>query len=214
MGELSMHGTFTRASNEPVFKGWTEEYAHELLKAPFDIVMTALDAPMIFVLGGIKIVIKEGAERLAERQLLKAGAETAEHIGAGAAERMAVEGAERTALEAGEQGALQATKASRAGAMAGRRLGHTFTKHGAENTAHLLKEAAGSGKPVGQWLDNAAAERFIAEHLDQLKNGARTFDLPEGLGRVVNPNGTFSAATQARLVPSGSGVKTAFPFIE
>jgi hypothetical protein len=104
--------------------------------------------------------------------------------------------------------------AAGAGAMAGRRLGHTFTKHGAENTAQLLKEAAGSGKPVGQWLNNAKAEQFIADRLGQLKNGARTFDLPEGLGRVVNPDGTFSAATKARLVPSGSGVKTAFPLIE
>jgi hypothetical protein len=104
--------------------------------------------------------------------------------------------------------------AAKAGAMAGRRLGHTFTKHGAENTAQLLKEAAGSGKAVGQWLDNAAAEKFIAQHVDELKNGARTFDLPEGLGRVVNPDGTFSAATKARLVPSGSGVKTAYPLAE
>jgi RHS repeat-associated protein len=107
-----------------------------------------------------------------------------------------------------------ARAAARAGAMAGRRLGHTFTKHGADNTAQLLKEAAGSGKPVGQWLDNAKAEQFIADRLGQLKNGARTFDLPQGLGRVVNPDGTFSAATKARLVPSGSGVKTAFPLIE
>jgi hypothetical protein len=98
--------------------------------------------------------------------------------------------------------------------MAGRRLGHTFTKHGAENTAQLLKEAAGSGKPVGQWLNNAKAEQFIADRLGQLKNGAQTFDLPKGLGRVVNPDGTFSEATKARLVPSGSGVKTAFPLIE
>ena len=65
--------------------------------------------------------------------------------------------------------------------MAGRRLGHTFTKHGAANTDHLLQEAAGSGRPVGQWLDDAAAEDFIASHLDQLKNGPRTFDLPQGL---------------------------------
>lgn len=110
--------------------------------------------------------------------------------------------------------ASDACLAARAGALAGRRLGHTFAKHGAENTAQLLKQAAGSGKPVGQWLNNAAAERFIAERLGQLKNGAQTFDLPPGLGRVVNPNGTFSAASKARLVPSGSGVKTAFPLIE
>ena len=98
--------------------------------------------------------------------------------------------------------------------MAGRKLGHTFTKHGSQNTEQLLKQAAGSGKPVGQWLDNTAAEKFIADRVGQLGQGARTFDLPTGLGRVVNPDGTFSAATKARLVPSGSGVKTAYPLIE
>jgi RHS repeat-associated protein len=98
--------------------------------------------------------------------------------------------------------------------MAGRKLGHTFTKHGMENTNQLLKEAEATGKPVGQWLDDAAAEEFIASHIDELKNGAKTFDLPEGLGRMVNPDGSFSAATKARLVPSGSGVKTAYPITE
>lgn len=39
------------------------------------------------------------------------------------------------------------------------------------------------GREVGQWLDDAAAEQLIADHLGQLKNGARTFDLPKGMGR-------------------------------
>lgn len=100
------------------------------------------------------------------------------------------------------------------GPMAGRRLGHTFTKHGMGNTDNLVKEARGSGKPVGQWLDDAAAERFIADHVDELSHGTITVDLPPGLGRVVNPDGTFTAATRARLVPSGNGVKTAYPVLE
>jgi len=95
--------------------------------------------------------------------------------------------------------------------MAGRRLGHTFTKHGAGNTEQLLREAAGSGRPVGQFLDDAAAERFIADHIAELGQGARTFPAPEGLGRIINPDGTFSPATRIRLLPSGSGVKTAYP---
>jgi len=93
--------------------------------------------------------------------------------------------------------------------MAGKRIGHTFTKHGVDNTERLLKEAAGSGRSVGQWLDDGAAEQFIADHLSELTQGARTFDLPEGLGCVVNPEGTFTPATKVRLVPSKSGVKTA-----
>jgi hypothetical protein len=105
-------------------------------------------------------------------------------------------------------------KALDAGAMAGRRVGHTFSKHGAQNTDQLLKEAAGSGREVGQWLDNQAAQEFISQHLDQLKNGAQTFDLPPGLGRVIHPDGTFTVAQKARLVPSGNGVKTAYPLNE
>jgi RHS repeat-associated protein len=73
--------------------------------------------------------------------------------------------------------------------MAGRRLGHTFTKHGAANTKQLIMEAKGSGRSVGQWVDEAAAEKFIAERLGELKNGAKTFDLPEGLGRIIHPDG-------------------------
>ena len=73
------------------------------------------------------------------------------------------------------------SRSTKSGAMDGRRVGHTFTKHGSGNTQQLLKEAAGSGKPVGQWLDDAAAEQFIAERIGQLSQGARTFDLPPGL---------------------------------
>ena len=61
----------------------------------------------------------------------------------------------------------------------GRLLSRRRKKHGAENTAQLQREAAGSGKAVGQWLDNAAAEDFISKHLGELKNGARTSTSPE-----------------------------------
>lgn len=62
---------------------------------------------------------------------------------------------------------------------------------------------------IGRW----AAEDLIANQLNQLNNGAITIPIPEGLGRVINPDGTFSIATHARLVPSRSGVKTAYPLI-
>lgn len=75
----------------------------------------------------------------------------------------------------------------------------------------MQQQAINSGKPQGQWLDDVAAEKFIAENLHLLKNGAKTIKLPEGIGRVVNPDGTFTPATHARLAPSGSGVKTAYP---
>lgn len=75
-------------------------------------------------------------------------------------------------------------------------------------------EAASSGRPVGQWLDDAAAERFIADKLPELSSGAKTFDLPPGLGRQINPDGTSSSANKVILVPSKTGVKTAYPFTE
>ncbi|MGH2667499.1 pre-toxin TG domain-containing protein, partial [Flavobacterium sp.] len=97
------------------------------------------------------------------------------------------------------------------GSMVGKKVGHTFSKHGSNNTFELVQQAKGSNSPQGQWLNDAAAEEFISSHLADLKNGAENFDLPEGLGRVVNPDGTFTPATQARLVPSKSGVLTAYP---
>ncbi len=100
------------------------------------------------------------------------------------------------------------------GPMRGKRVGHTFTKHGRHNTHELTQEATNSGRPVGQWLDDAAAERFIAGKLADLSQGTRTFELPPGLGRQINPDGTDLPATRVTLVPSKTGVKTAYPFAE
>jgi len=98
--------------------------------------------------------------------------------------------------------------------MRGLRVGHTFTKHGSHNTDQLKAEASGSGRPVGQWWDDAAAEQFIASKLPELAQGLKTFDLPPGLGRQINPDGIFVPANKATLVPSKTGVKTAYPFAE
>jgi uncharacterized protein RhaS with RHS repeats len=100
------------------------------------------------------------------------------------------------------------------GPMKGKRVGHTFDKHGSHNTHQLQMQAKNSGLAQGQWVDDAAAEKLIADNLDKLKQGTATIEIPLGVGRVVNPDGTFSPATHAVLVPSGSGVKTAFPIIE
>jgi RHS repeat-associated protein len=97
--------------------------------------------------------------------------------------------------------------------LVGKRYGHTWDKHGSHNTHELLMQAKLSGDPQGQWLKDAAVEEFIAERLHLLKNGAKTFELPPGLGRIIYPDGTVSPATIVRLVPSKSGVKTAYPII-
>lgn len=98
--------------------------------------------------------------------------------------------------------------------MQGRLIGHTFTKHGSHNGYELTMEATNSGRPVGQWLDDSAAEEFIAGKLHELSQGAKTFDLPPGLGRQINPDGSFSPANKVTLVPKKTGVKTAYPFTE
>lgn len=74
-------------------------------------------------------------------------------------------------------------------------------------------QAKSTRKPRGQWIDDLAAEEFIFNNLDKTKNGTVTIKLPPGLGRIINPDGSFSPATHARLVPSGAGVKTAYPII-
>ncbi len=99
------------------------------------------------------------------------------------------------------------------GPMQGKKINHTFTKHGSHNTNELYYEAINSrgGVPQGQWLDDVAAEKLIADNLSLLKNGSVDVPIPQGLGRVFMPDGSVIPATAARLVPSGSGVWTAFP---
>lgn len=81
-------------------------------------------------------------------------------------------------------------------------------------TDFIMNRASGSGLAQGQFLDNQAAASFINNNLGQLNNGATNIPIPEGFpARVINPDGSFDIPTHIRLVPSGSGVKTAYPLI-
>jgi hypothetical protein len=104
------------------------------------------------------------------------------------------------------------------GPMIGKKIGHTFSKHGSHNTKQLLYQSVNGTVPNGQWLDDVAAEDFIARHLDQLGQGTRDIPLPasvRGIGRVFkNGDGQIIEATHIRLVPSGTGVDTAFSINE
>ena len=102
------------------------------------------------------------------------------------------------------------------GPMYGKRIGHTFTKHGSHNTKGLVYQSANSPIPQGQWLNDEAAEEFIARHLHQTITGE--VDIPitgtsaEIICRMFRADvRLISSATHIRLVPSGSGVRTAFP---
>ena len=101
------------------------------------------------------------------------------------------------------------------GAMLGKTIGHTFKKHGSHNTIQLKNLAKNGKNHEGQWLNDIAAEDFIFRHLNQLSNGVRDIPIPassQNIGRVFrNGDGAVFAPTHIRLVPSGSGVKTAYP---
>lgn len=103
------------------------------------------------------------------------------------------------------KGGIQLTK---------RVFGHTFTTHGDNMTNFLINRAKGSGVAQGQFLNNQKAAQFILNNISKTMNGAVNVPIPKNfLARVIMPNGTFKAATHIRLVPGGSGVKTAYPLI-
>ena len=101
------------------------------------------------------------------------------------------------------------------GPMLNKRIGHTFQKHGMHNTHFLQNSAKNTTIPSGQWLNEIEAEKFISRHLNQLQNGARDIPIPsniQNIGRVFrNGDGVILNPTHIRLVPSGNGVKTAYP---
>ena len=92
-------------------------------------------------------------------------------------------------------------------------FGHTFNRHGMgpKNTRRLTGRAAGTGQAQGQWLDNQRAAEFLNDLPDI--GEAATVRTPQGLGRVILPDGTFINAEWATVVISPSGFRTAFPII-
>jgi len=95
-----------------------------------------------------------------------------------------------------------------------KKYGHTFSRHGQgqKNQDNLRGRAGGTGQAQGQWLDNEKA----ANYLDSLGDidSVSDFDLPDGLGQIIKPNGDIVPANSVRVVPSsGGGIKTAFPIL-
>jgi hypothetical protein len=91
-------------------------------------------------------------------------------------------------------------------------FGHTFKNHGAEATKFTINRARGLGVPSGQFMDNQATARFILNNLNKASQGSVSVPIPQNFpARIIMPDGTFRAATHIRIVPSGVGVKTAYP---
>ncbi|WP_276570661.1 polymorphic toxin-type HINT domain-containing protein, partial [Paenibacillus alvei] len=92
-----------------------------------------------------------------------------------------------------------------------KQFGHTFSTHGAgaKNTKSLTDRARSTGNNQGQWLNNEKASEFIYSKGNLTE--ATTFDLPSGMGQVITPSGEIIKATKVIIVPSKTGVKTAYP---
>jgi hypothetical protein len=94
------------------------------------------------------------------------------------------------------------------------RFGHTFVKHGEDATTYSIRRAKSSGVARGQLLDNQRAAQFILDNASKIANGATNVPIPKSFpAHVIMPDGTFKAATHLCIVPSGKGVKTAYPII-
>jgi len=93
-----------------------------------------------------------------------------------------------------------------------KQFGHSFNTHGQGKkvTASLTDRARGTGTPQGQWTDNEKAAQFLS---GVKVEGTTVVKIPEGLGQVIMPDGTIVKTEWARIVPSGNGVRSAFPVI-
>jgi RHS repeat-associated protein len=89
-------------------------------------------------------------------------------------------------------------------------FGHTFNTHGMKNTKSLTDRAKGTGTPQGQWTDDGKAADFLA---NVKVDGPASIPIPDGMGRVIMPDGTIINAKHAVVVPSAFGFRTAYPFI-
>jgi hypothetical protein len=92
-------------------------------------------------------------------------------------------------------------------------FGHTFNEHGsgAGNLRSLTDRARSTGNPQGQWVDNQAAAEFL-KGVYSPDSGPFGVRIPEGLGRVILPDGSIVDAPYAYVIPNANGViRTAYP---
>ena len=92
-------------------------------------------------------------------------------------------------------------------------FGHTFNTHGsgAKNTKSLTDRARSTGTNQGQWLDNQKSAEYL-KSLGEIKETI-TVSIPNGLGQVITPTGKIVPATKAIVVPSETGIRTAYPIL-
>ena len=129
---------------------------------------------------------------------------------------MGVGGPEDKALYDAATEAFNAARAARAARIAScswkstKQFGHTFLRHGSKRPIRELIDRARSLGPQGRWLDNQKAADFLSQSLGNLPE-VGDFELPPGLGEIVNADGSIVPAVRVRIVPSATGLTSAFP---
>lgn len=68
-----------------------------------------------------------------------------------------------------------------------------------------------TGNNQGQWLDNQEAAEYLKSLGDITK--PTTVSIPKGLGQVITSTVEIVPATKAIVVPSATGIKTAYPIL-
>jgi hypothetical protein len=88
-----------------------------------------------------------------------------------------------------------------------------WEKHGPHKAYELIRKASSGTAPPQGWfsVQPARLEAWIFEQMPSLGNGAKTLIAPGLWGRVAMPDGRIEMTNRIRLVPSGAGVKTAYP---
>jgi hypothetical protein len=97
-------------------------------------------------------------------------------------------------------------------------FGHTFLEHGQKELKPLLDKARAKNTPQGLWTNDEQAAEIIRMNWLKLKEGENVIDIPQGLGKVIMPDGTIlENVTKALIIKNGEGatniIKTAYPVI-
>ncbi len=90
-------------------------------------------------------------------------------------------------------------------------FGHTFLRHGQNQTDNLIGRAAGRNADQGKWTNNEQA----AEILNGLQLTEPTIiTIPPGLGQVIRPDGTIVPTEHAMVIPkAGGAIRSAYPIL-
>ncbi len=107
-------------------------------------------------------------------------------------------------------GAARAARLARCNWRSVKQFGHTFTEHGSKRALQELADRARALGPQGRWVDNEEAAQFLSQFEGKL-TGPTTVALPPGIGQIVNADGSVASAARATLVPSPTGLRTAYP---